>query len=301
MQHILTADQFTDEYLNKLFKLADSIRKNAYYWRSALSGKMMGTLFFEPSTRTRWSSETAMLRLGGQVLSMESATLSSSRTKGETLADTLKNCSQLVDILVVRHPEANSIQEAAQYSDVPVINGGDGPNEHPTQTLLDYYTIKRHFPDLTNKKVLFTGDLTYSRTIRPLVKILERQKIQIFYAYPKSSFVKMFGPPQPNGVWEDEVNVEDYDIIYMTRMQRERYVADKFNHNNLSQYSSFVMTGELAEKMKEKSIIMHPGPRNGEVTTDVDENHRAVYFQQTKNGMWIRMALLFDLLNVNNK
>ncbi len=314
MRHILSAHQFEESDLKKIFDITDEIKKHPYRWKSALSGKLMGTLFFEPSTRTRWSSEAAMLRLGGQTISMPFAA-SSSTVKGESLADTVKNCSQLVDILVIRHPEANSVQEVAKYSDVPVINGGDGANEHPTQALLDFYTIKQYFPDLKGKKLLFTGDLAHSRTVNSLTKLLK--DVEVCYGIAKNPLMSKFdiltkmlryteehalkqGVVKHNptcGIWEEDIPdlLDTFDIVYMTRCQKERHIGE------LKPISEFIMTKELAEIMKKDAIIMHPGPRNHEISPDVDTDHRAVYYEQTKNGMWTRMALLWDLLGEHHK
>ena len=290
MRHILSANDFKQEDLDTLFEWADKLKD----WPTGASapsfnGKILGSLFFEPSTRTRWSTESAMIRLGGQVLSMEYAKESSSDRKGESLRDTIKTCSQYVDALVVRHPAENSIQDAAPFSDCPVINGGDGSNEHPTQALLDVYTITRNFKSLENKRILFTGDLECSRTIHSLAKML------VPYGLKISAERKWW---EPNIFQGDTIFLhreELYnalpliDILYMTRHQTERAKP--------REQSQFMLTKELAHTMKKDAIIMHPLPRTQELHPDVDTNPRAKYFEQAKNGMWIRMALLFTLLS----
>ena len=295
MQHILSADDFKKEDLDTIFEWADRLRD----WRDDVTppkcnGKILGNLFFEPSTRTRWSTEAAMLKLGGEVLSMEYAKESSSDRKGESLRDTIKTCSQYVDVLVVRHPTENSIQDAAPFSDCPVINGGDGTNEHPTQALLDLYTILRHFTACKQPtqglKIMFTGDYACSRTIRSLIKLLEPYNPYIIIADPNGSlFEKKYGSTV--FVYGDDVysRLPQIDVLYMTRHQTERALTrDK---------SNFIMTKELACTMDRNAIIMHPLPRNNELPEEVDVNIRAKYFEQAKNGMWVRMALLLTLLS----
>ena len=264
MRHILTTESLKKHEIDLIFSLADDISAVPERWKNIFNGKLIGTLFYEPSTRTRWSTEAAMMRLGGNVLSMEQASENSSGKKGESLKDTLKICSGYVDILAVRHPVANTIQEAAPFSQVPIINCGDGINEHPTQGLLDLYTITRHFKEIKNLKVMFTGDFCCSRTIHSLKKLLNLYEIDSIDVISKAN------------------------ILYMTRYQTER--------NLQRPKSNFIMTNELLKKMKKDAIIMHPLPRTNELPEEIDNDPRAIYFKQAKNGMWIRMALLYWLL-----
>lgn len=290
MRHILSASDFTKEDCEILFDWADGLKNwpNQGANHPNVNGKLLGSLFFEPSTRTRWSTEAAMLRLGGQVLSMEHAKESSSDRKGETLRDTIKTCSQYVDVLVVRHPAEGVIQNAAGFSDCPVINGGDGTNEHPTQALLDVYTITRSFKEVKGLKIMFTGDSACSRTIHSLVKLLEPYEPEIIVADPngnldcRGSTSYVYG----NDTYEKLPHI---DVLYMTRHQNERLLPRK--------KSAFMMTNELACTMKRNAIIMHPLPRTEELPIEIDANPRAKYFEQAKNGMWVRMGLLMTLLS----
>jgi len=296
--HILSAAELPKNRIEQWFDLAKQISEHPYRWTKALEGKLVGALFYEPSTRTRWSTEAAMKRLGGDTLSEPMAKDSSSIKKGESLADTFKTCSQYVDCLIVRHPQPGVVAEAAQFSDVPVINGGDGDNEHPTQALLDLYTILQRFPDPTGKTFMFTGDIICSRTVHSLLKLLEPYKIKLLIEGGAA-----VGRYKENGVWEGYCGSVSYvyrdepygrlpevDVLYMTRHQTERIDVQR-------ETSKFVMTHALACTMKRDAIIMHPLPRTGELLPEVDKNHRAIYFQQAKNGMWVRMALLYDLLH----
>jgi len=288
MQHVLSANQFTKEDCERLFTIATRIKTSPWAYSHELTGRIMGSLFFEPSLRTRCSFEVAMNRLGGKVFSEGNATYSTSTAKGESFKDTLKTISQYVDVVVVRHPQEEIVAESANMSDVPVINGGDGMNEHPTQALLDLYTIKDAFENTEGLTVLFTGDLLCSRTIRSLLKLLK--------PYGTKNILARAMPPDlayfENWSWIEEGQIEELlptvDVVYMTRHQRERSLA--------REESRFVMTAKLAEKMKPTSVIMHPLPRTEELLEEVDNNHRAIYFQQAKNGMWVRMALLYSLL-----
>lgn len=298
MRHILSASDFTKEDCDTLFEWADAFKDwpgegqppvKSFCKYPSVNGKLLGSLFFEPSTRTRWSTEAAMLRLGGQVLSMEYAKESSSDRKGETLRDTIKTCSQYVDILVVRHPAEGVIQKAAEFSDCPVINGGDGTNEHPTQALLDVYTITRNFKETKGLKIMFTGDSACSRTIHSLVKLLEPYEPEIIVADPNGNFDKPWGSTffvYGNDVYE---RLPHIDVLYMTRHQNERLLPRK--------KSAFMMTNELACTMKINAIIMHPLPRTEELPVEIDVNPRAKYFEQAKNGMLVRLALLMTLLS----
>ncbi len=284
--HILTVKQFGENQIDRLFSLADSIRSCPMTWENVLSGKVLGTLFFEPSMRTRQSFEAAMVRLGGRILTEPNAAVNSSIAKGESLEDTVQTFSQYIDCLVMRHPIAHSVMNVAKYSDVPVINGGDGPNEHPTQALLDLYTIDRE-KGLNKLKILFTGDLMCSRTIHSLVSLLERYDVEMYLATSASDC----GGPKIQMFHESCIKdyIGDMDVVYMTRHQRERVMK--------RQASEFVMTCDIADLLKKDAIIMHPLPRTGELPSSIDAYPQAIYLKkQVKNGMWIRMALLWELL-----
>jgi aspartate carbamoyltransferase catalytic subunit len=292
MRHILSAKDFKKDEIAELFKIAGNISlTNSKLLKNI--GKLVGTLFFEPSTRTRLSFEAAAIKLGGQVISVESAMGNSSAKKGESLKDTFKTVSQYVDLIVVRHPEDKAIEDAVEYSDVPVISAGSGVEEHPTQALLDLFTIKNNFgSDPQKLNIMFTGDLAYSRTIKSLLYLLQPYNMNIMIN-------PMHGEPTLNWddvscYWDDDIynQLPNIDILYMTRHQTER---TKETRNK----SRFRMTYQFAEAMKSSAIIMHPLPRNEEIDPSTDRNPRAVYFSQVKNGLWVRMALLSWLLNNN--
>ncbi len=293
MKHILSADQFTQDDLKQLIELT-----NYYKTHSALNeftgarGKLLGTLFFEPSTRTRWSTEAAMLKLGGQVISMENAFQSSSDKKGETLEDTIRTVSNYCDVLAVRHPKAEIISHVADSSCVPVINCGDGHNEHPTQALLDYYTIQEHFGDVDKLNILFTGDVEYSRTIRSLSCLLDKRTNIYKGLSIYKTFVKLPSNCPGININITEINkvIPDMDVIYMTRNQVER--KNTWDEG----WSNFIMSKEIASTMKSNAIIMHPLPRNNEIDREVDKMPCAKYFEQAKNGLYMRMAILNKIL-----
>jgi aspartate carbamoyltransferase catalytic subunit len=290
LKHILSAEQFTQDDLKKLTNSTERFKKLDSFndWTSA-RGKLLGTLFFEPSTRTRWSTEAAMLKLGGQVISMENACQSSSDKKGETLEDTIRTVSNYCDVLAVRHPKAGIVSHILDASSVPIINCGDGHNEHPTQALLDYYTIQEHFGSFDRLNILFTGDVTYSRTIRSLSYLL-KEKVQNIY----KTFVKFpdNGPGINVNISEIEKILPEMDIVYMTRNQVER--KNTWDEG----WSNFIMTESLAKTLKENAIIMHPLPRNNEIDREVDKLPCAKYFEQAKNGLYMRMALLKHIIQV---
>lgn len=291
MKHIIKSDQFTKDNIESLFDLANKFKSSPI--QENLKNKLIGTLFYEPSTRTRWSFETAILKLGGQIVSMEMANNSSSSKKGESLKDTLKVCSQYVDALIVRHPENGVIEQAAEYADCPVINAGSGSQEHPTQALIDLYTISNEIGITSDLKIMFTGDLNNSRTIKSLLKLIKNYNFKIL-ANPSSGLACNFHYPGSVSYYYDKEiyhQLPDIDILYMTRHQSER--------DNAKGNFTFKINYELAETMKKYAIIMHPLPRNEEIDPSTDANPRAVYFKQVKNGLWIRMALLYQILNNN--
>jgi aspartate carbamoyltransferase catalytic subunit len=285
--NILTASQFDQAKLTRIFATADKIRSSPGRWHGEVSDKLLGSVFFEPSTRTRLSFEAAMVRLGGQVISVENANLNSSKAKGESLEDTVQTLSQYVDCIVIRHPEEGAIQQAACASDVPVINGGDWANEHPTQALLDLYTIvhEKYWPE--RLKIMFTGDLLCSRTAQPFIKILLRYDVDIYV----TSQIPTICSNKIKTISEGDIGecLRDIDVLYMTRHQWER--------SKEREVSEFVLTPALVETMKKDAIILHPLPRTKELPKSIDNYPQAVYLKkQVKNGMWVRMALLYELL-----
>ena len=293
---MLSVKNVTKGYLETLFKKVNNIISYKHYHLK--ERKILVNAFFEPSTRTSLSFESAMYRLGGDVITFQHDF--SSVKKGESFEDTIRTLSSYGHIMAIRHPEKGAIEKAAEISKIPVINAGDGNGQHPTQALLDMYTIYRKFPDLEKLKILFVGDIKNSRTIHSLVDLFSfyTQNKLFFLPYndssPEHDFLYDLGNrhgqvPSNMIIEKDELDISQYDVVYMTRMQKER------RKNPIS--PDFILTPELADKMKEKAIIMHPLPRNEELPSSVDTNHRAVYFEQMKYGLYVRMALLEDLTN----
>jgi aspartate carbamoyltransferase len=305
MKHILTAKQFTKkEDLNEILVLARYFKTHlkSPIVASRLKNKVIATIFFEPSTRTRLSFESAALRLGGKVISCENAFGNASAAKGESIEDTTRVVSGYADLMVIRHPEKDSVCKGAQRSSIPVINAGDGVGEHPTQGLLDIFTMYEEFGDLSNKEITFVGDLKNGRTLH--------STIQLVALFPNTT-INLVSPdllPLPQDLitllqtkncsihqynsWESCIT--STDVLYMTRVQKERF-------NSENEYKSvkdnFILTEAIAQTMKKESIIMHPLPRVNEIDSAVDTNERARYFQQAHNGLYVRMALLDLLLN----
>jgi len=299
LKHILSADQFTDfAYLQKLFAAAQKFEKENGKLYDILRGKVVACIFYEPSTRTRLSFESAVLRLGGRVISAESGKDNLSVVKGESFDDTVRIISQYVDALVLRHSEGGAADAAAKVSEVPVINAGDGGNEHPTQALLDVYTIWKEKGTLENLHVAFGFDPKHSRTIRSLALILSHFKGNRFtFISPKNlrASSEIIEKIKTNGAAVEEiVELEpglEADIFYANRLQGERF-ADKAEFEKHRR--DLIIT---ADKVKGKKVLlMDPLPRIDEIEVAVDKLPNALYFRQAKNGMYVRMALLQDLL-----
>jgi aspartate carbamoyltransferase len=286
----------------------DTIIKNTSYFEKALKrknslnllkGKILATLFYEPSTRTRLSFETAMQRLGGGVISMGSVE-SSSVAKGETLTDTVRTVSQYADVIVIRHPQTGSAREAADAVPIPVINAGDGTGQHPSQALLDIYTIKKELGSLKNLTISMVGDLKYGRTVHALVELLSLFQATLYFVSPDllrmpeeiTSNLKRKGIE----VNETEDMVEAAkasDLIYMTRIQKERF-ADLSEYEKLK--GSYILNEKFLGRLKKNVTILHPLPRVDEITPEVDAYAGAAYFRQVRNGVFVRMALLAMVL-----
>ncbi len=298
---ILHGNQFTKKDIYSLMKLASEFEKEIKRKSiiPLLKGKILAILFFEPSTRTRLSFETAMQRLGGGVISMGSVE-SSSVAKGESLIDTVKTVSQYADIIVLRHPKIGSATEAANATDIPVINAGDGSGQHPTQALLDIYTIFKEIGNLKNLSISLVGDLKYGRTVHALVEVLSLFDIKMFFVAPQSLRmpVEITGRLKERGV--DIIETEDLissakesDIIYVTRIQKERF-SDISEYERLK--DAFIIDNEFLKKVNKKLVIMHPLPRVNEINPEIDSYEGAAYFRQVKNGLYIRMALLAKVM-----
>jgi carbamoyl-phosphate synthase/aspartate carbamoyltransferase/dihydroorotase/carbamoyl-phosphate synthase/aspartate carbamoyltransferase len=299
---ILSVSQFDTGKLNYIFGRADEMRAmvNEVGGDDLLKGRVLACLFYEPSTRTSASFIAAMERLGGSVIPITQGVQFSSVSKGETLPDTIRTLEQYSDVIVLRHPEIGSAKVAADYASVPVINAGDGPGEHPTQALLDLYTIQDELGTIDGLKIAMVGDLRYGRTVHSLTKLLLHYDVSLRFVSPEMLRLPL---TIMNQVLDAGMNVrethdvadviENADVLYVTRVQKERF-------SDLAQYEEvknhYEITPELMAKAKDKMVVMHPLPRVGEIHYAVDSDPRASYFRQVQNGMYIRMALLSSVL-----
>ena len=298
---LIEPTNFTVEELDEIFALANDILNDEKKYVDVCHGKLLASLFYEPSTRTKFSFDAAMYRLGGNVLGFSDPNTSST-SKGESLADTTVVVSNYVDIIVARHPREGTAKLMSEHSRVPVINAGDGGHQHPTQTLTDLLTIQYYKYDLNNLKIGVCGDLMFGRTIHSLVKAMSRYKnIEFVFISPKELSMPEYIKEEIEGKAKysetnslDEV-IGDLDVLYMSRVQRERFVNEE-EYLRLKDY--FILTKEKLEKAKKDMIVMHPLPRVNEIATDVDDDERAVYFMQGRLGMYVRMALIMKLLGV---
>ena len=303
LKSVLSADQFTKEHL---LSLLDKTSKIEHILKTKkviplLNEYLMASLFFEPSTRTRLSFETAMHRLGGNVITSVGFQFSS-LAKGETLYDTLKMIEAYADICVLRHPLEGASNLAAQNISIPVINAGDGAGEHPTQALLDLYTIQKYKNITSNKlKIAFIGDIKHGRTIHSLYKLLLHFNVELYFisptalCLPKKDKQVLINDKINFVETEDITSIFECDIAYVTRIQEERFS----DHREFEKYANtYVIDKDLIQKCTKDIIIMHPLPRLKEIDSDVDETKNAVYFDQAKNGIYSRMALLIDTLNI---
>ncbi len=299
MNHVIESQQFDRPLLEKLFELASRLETNPTRY---LKGKIMAALFYEPSTRTRFSFESAMLKLGGSIITTENAREFSSAAKGETLEDTIKIINHYADIIVLRHYEEGAAKRAAEVSKIPVINAGDGTGQHPTQALLDIYTIKREKNKIDNIKIALVGDLKNGRTVRSLSYLLAKfDGVEISFVSPPELTI---GEDILEYLRKHEVKYGQFDsldpvlsqvdVLYQTRIQKERF-ADRAEANKFD--GLLRITKETVAKMKPKAIIMHPLPRVDEITTEVDDLPQAVYFKQAYYGLIVRKALLYWSIN----
>jgi len=300
---LIEPEDFSLSEMDYLFSLAERIEKDERFLREGLRGKLLATLFFEPSTRTRLSFEAAMLRLGGSFLGFADPG-SSSVSKGESLADTIRMAASYADAIVMRNPKEGAALLASRYSTVPVINAGDGGHHHPTQTLTDLLTIKRLLGKIDDITVGFCGDLKFGRTVHSLAKALSRYpKIKLIFISPDElvlpEYIKGILMKQ-NIAFDERENLEnsmrELDVLYMTRVQRERF----FNEDDYIRLKdTYVLNTEKMAMGKEKMIVLHPLPRVNEISVEVDSDPRAAYFKQAKYGMYVRMALLASILGVS--
>ena len=303
MDHLIDILQFSTGEIDALIAKANDIIADPTAYAHKCDGKILATLFFEPSTRTRLSFESAMLSLGGQVLGFSSAA-SSSASKGESVADTIRVVSCYSDIIAMRHPKEGAPLVASMHSEVPIINAGDGGHNHPTQTLTDLLTIQREKGRIDHLTVGFCGDLKFGRTVHSLINALSRYEgIRIVLVSPEElklpSYVKTEALKKKNIEYVQTTDLEavmpELDILYMTRVQRERF----FNEEDyLRLKDSYILTPDKLRTAKEDLCILHPLPRVNEIAVAVDDDPRACYFKQAKNGRYIRMALILKLLGI---
>jgi aspartate carbamoyltransferase catalytic subunit len=299
-RHIVESQQFDVDFLSALFSKAEQFSREGF--KGDLTTRtLMASLFYEPSTRTRFSFESAMHRLGGGVLTTENAREFSSFAKGETLEDTIRILSGYVDLIVMRHNEIGAAKRAAEISPVPIINGGDGAGQHPTQALLDLFTLYQKFKRIDGLKVAMVGDLRYGRTVRSLSYLLSKyREVELWFIAPPvsqmhediKSFLGRQGVTYHEGQ-DLEAVLGRVDCVYMTRIQKERFLDVKeFEQAN----DAFRLTLDNVRLMRPDAIVMHPLPRVHEIDPGVDDDPRAVYFQQARNGLWIRMAVILYCL-----
>lgn len=303
MRHLIDILSLSPEEINDILALAEDIIADPKKYAHACDGKQLATLFYEPSTRTRLSFESAMLSLGGSVIGFSEAS-SSSASKGESVADTIRVISCYADIVAMRHPKEGAPMVASMYSTIPVINAGDGGHNHPTQTLTDLLTIKREKGRLDNFTIGFCGDLKFGRTVHSLIEALSRYSgINIVLISPDElklpSYVKKEILQEKNIPYTQTTDLlsvmPDLDILYMTRVQKERFFSEE---EYLRLRDSYILTPEKLETAKADLTIMHPLPRVNEIAVAIDNDPRACYFKQVANGKIARMALILKLLEV---
>lgn len=306
MRHLMSPLDFSVEELEELMNLAEDIRNNPGKYAHACEGKILATCFYEPSTRTRLSFESAMLRLGGQILGFASAD-SSSAAKGESVSDTIRVISGYADICAMRHPKEGAPMVAAARSGIPVINAGDGGHQHPTQTLTDLLTIHSLKGHLDNLTIGLCGDLKFGRTVHSLIKALVRYpNVKFIFISPQELTLPGYirdDVLQKNNISFTEVRhleevMPELDLLYMTRVQRERF----FNEEDYVRLKDFYILDKAKMKLaREDMLVLHPLPRVNEISVEVDDDPRAVYFKQAKYGVYIRMALIVTLLAMKEK
>lgn len=299
LHHVIRAQQFDREVLTDIFEVAQDMEHIVHMGGSnVLPQRVMATLFYEPSTRTRLSFEAAMKRLGGEVITTENAGEFSSAAKGETLEDTIRIIGGYTDVIVIRHYQSGAAERAAAVSKIPIINAGDGPGQHPTQALLDIYTIEKEIGRLDGIKVAMVGDLANGRTVRSLCYLLAKyEDVELYFVAPNvvamkddiKEYLSRHGVP----FFEDpdlRKVASHVDVIYQTRIQRERF-GDRIQDYEQAR-GVYIIDRSILDVMRKEAIIMHPLPRVDEIRTEVDDDPRAAYFRQAENGLFIRMALL---------
>ena len=303
MRHLITPTDLTVDETLDILNLAERIRSNPKLYRHVADGRQLATLFYEPSTRTRLSFESAMLSLGGQTLGFSSADQSSA-TKGETVADTTRVISCYADIIAMRHPKEGAPLRASMYSKIPVINAGDGGHAHPTQTMIDLMTIRQRKGRLDHLTIGFCGDLKFGRTVHSLVSSLVRfPENRFYFISPKElcipDYMKTDVLVPSHSIYKEVFSLENtlpqLDVLYMTRVQKERF----FNEEEYIRLKDiYVLNEEKLQQAKPDMPVLHPLPRVDEISLDVDNDPRAAYFDQVQNGKYIRMALIMSLLGI---
>jgi len=305
MRHLMSPLDFTTKELDALFDLANDMEQNRAKYAHTCDGLKLATCFYEPSTRTRLSFEAAMLNLGGQVLGFSDAG-SSSASKGESVSDTIRVISCYADICAMRHPKEGAPMVAAGHSSIPVINAGDGGHQHPTQTLTDLLTIRSLKGRLSNLTIGLCGDLKFGRTVHSLIHALTRyDNIHFIFISPEElrvpDYITEMLREKEIG-YEEVIRLEDrigdLDLLYMTRVQRERF----FNEEDYVRLKDFyILNKTKMELAKEDMLVLHPLPRVNEISVEIDDDPRAVYFKQAQYGVYVRMALIYTLLELGNK
>lgn len=305
MRHLMNALDLTVDEIHDLIVLAEKIIQDPARFSEVCKGKKLATCFYEPSTRTRLSFESAMMNLGGQVLGFSSAD-SSSAAKGESVADTIRVISSYADICAMRHPKEGAPYVASLHSKIPVINAGDGGHNHPTQTLIDLMTIRQLKGHLDNITIGFCGDLKFGRTVHSLVNSLVRYKNNRFYfispdelkvpAYTIEDTLKPYNSEYYE-VSSLEETLPKLDVLYMTRVQKERFFSED---EYLRLKDTYILNREKLNLAKPDMPVLHPLPRVDEISTDVDDDNRAAYFKQVQNGKYVRMAVIMALLEITD-
>jgi aspartate carbamoyltransferase catalytic subunit len=295
---LISITDYSREEILRILELAADFEANPN--QPLMTDKVVATLFFEPSTRTRLSFETAINRLGARVIGF-SDSASSSTTKGETLKDTIKMVSNYADLIVMRHPLEGSARYASEQSRVPVINAGDGANQHPTQTLLDLYSIKKTQGTLENLTIFMVGDLKYGRTVHSLLMAMSHFNPTFYFVAPKEMSMpkEYLRFCQQKGIkyyeQSDISNLETADILYMTRVQKERF-SDPMEYERVK--NTYVLRNSMLDNTKDNLKVLHPLPRVNEIADDVDSNTKAYYFKQAENGVYTRMAIIASIMGL---
>ena len=301
LRHVIESQQFSRAVLEDLFARTVEIKREPHHFIGRLAGQVMAALFYEPSTRTRFSFEAAMLRLGGQTMGTDNAREFSSAAKGETLEDSIRIVSGYADVIVLRHNEEGAAKRAAAVSSVPIINAGDGPGQHPTQALLDLYTIHDELGRIDGVRVAMVGDLANGRTVRSLTYLLSKFKdIKVWFVAPPQVAMRpdlKTHLDEHHIPWTETQDLEsvlpNVDVVYMTRIQKERFTdPEAFN----AVKGIYRIDKEAMARMRKYAILMHPLPRVDEIASEVDGDPRSAYFRQARNGLHVRMALLDRLL-----